>query len=242
MTLPDEGAGKLLKALRQDPSYWKIPVLATIPRGEKMEELPLALETDDFLCKCHPIFDLRKRVEHLMEMKFVREQVNILQDEACRDYLTGLLNRRGLQAALASLRKEEQPLAFFLFDLDNLKIVNDTFGHDMGDRMIQSFADLLRRQTRNEDIQCRYGGDEFVVILKQMKDGKAAKKKGIEICQKFKEYFAFEHIPAACTCGIVMCESDDKPTIDLIEKADQALYFAKRENKGNCSIWGIDIE
>lgn len=242
MTLPDEGAGKLLKALRQNPSYWKIPVLATIPRGEKMEELSLALETDDFLCKCHPIFDLRKRVEHLMEMKFVREQVNILQDEACRDYLTGLLNRRGLQAALASLRKEEHPLAFFLFDLDNLKIVNDTFGHDMGDRMIQSFADLLRRQTRNEDIQCRYGGDEFVVILKQMKDSKAAKKKGTEICQLFKEHFAFEHIPAACTCGIVMCESDDKPTIDLIEKADQALYFAKRENKGNCSIWGIDIE
>lgn len=168
MTLPDNGASAVLKVMRQEPAYWQIPVLATIPNGERMEELPLAMETDDFLCKCHPMFDLHRRVERLMETVTSHEREMALKDEANRDYLTNLLNRRGLNAALDSIRKEEQPLAVYLFDLDNLKEVNDTFGHEMGDHMIQAFADILRRNTRIGDVLCRYGGDEFVVILKRL--------------------------------------------------------------------------
>ena len=158
MSLPENGADVFLKTLRQDPALWHILVLGTIPRGEVLEEFPLALETDDFLCKCHPMFDLRRRIEHLVDVLVFREREAVLKDEASRDYLTGLLNRRGLQAAIDSLRKEDLPVAVCLFDLDNLKKINDTYGHDMGDHLIQSFADLIRRQTRAEDIQCRYGG------------------------------------------------------------------------------------
>ena len=152
MTLPENGAAKLLKVLHQDPAFWRIPVLATIPNGEMMGELPLALETDDFLCKCHPLFDLRRRIERLMDSVVLRARESVLLDEANRDYLTGLLNRRGLKAAMAALRKEDLPLALYLFDLDDLKQVNDTCGHDMGDKMIRAFADLLRREVRSEDI------------------------------------------------------------------------------------------
>ena len=174
MSLPENGADVFLKTLRQDPALWHILVLGTIPRGEVLEEFPLALETDDFLCKCHPMFDLRRRIEHLVDVLVFREREAVLKDEASRDYLTGLLNRRGLQAAIDSLRKEDLPVAVCLFDLDNLKKINDTYGHDMGDYLIQSFADLIRRQTRAEDIQCRYGGDEFLVFLKRVKDRQAA--------------------------------------------------------------------
>ena len=101
--------------MRQDPTFWQIPVLAAIPNGESVEELPLALETDDFLCKCHPLQDLRRRIERLMEIVASRQRESVLQDEANRDYLTGLLNRRGLQTAMASIRQEELPVAVCLF-------------------------------------------------------------------------------------------------------------------------------
>ena len=236
MTLPEEGAASLLKAMRQDPAFWQIPVLATVPNGESMEELPLAMETDDFLCKCHPLFDLRRRIERLMDAVDARKRENMLRDEANRDHLTGLLNRRGLQAAVESLRKEEVPLAVFLFDLDDLKIVNDTYGHEAGDRMIRSFADLLNRNTRQGDILCRYGGDEFIVILKHMDDAEVAMKKGADICWAFRGCLAEEPFQTTCSAGVVLCGADEEFSADMIERADRALYRGKRENKGGCCL------
>lgn len=237
MTLPQNGAVSLMKTLRQDPAFWKIPILATIPSGESRKDLSLALEANDFLCKCHPMFDLHRRIEHLVEMADARAREAALRHEASRDPLTGLLNRRGLKTAIASLRTEETPLAVCLFDLDDFKLVNDTYGHEAGDRMIQTFADLLRRQTRAEDVQCRYGGDEFLVILKRLKEKSIAIKKGADICRMFREHFAAEQLPAACSGGVALCGADEKPSAALIERADQALYRAKRENKGSCCLW-----
>ncbi len=237
MTLPENGAAAILTTLRQEPVYWKLPVLATIPSGEKMEELPQAMETDDFLCKCHPMFDLRRRVQRLVEIATAQERERALKDEANRDPLTGLLNRRGLQAAMASLRAEEMPLAVCLFDLDDLKKVNDRRGHETGDRMIRAFADLLRRHTREQDIQCRYGGDEFMVVLKRLNDAEIALKKGTDICRAFQSYLTAEQLPASCSGGVALCGANEKPSAALIERADQALYRAKRENKGGCCLW-----
>ena len=228
MTLPEDGAGSILNVLRQNAAFWNIPVLATVPGGEMIEQLPLALETDDFLCKCHPQVDLRRRVERLIGIAAFHEREITLQDQAGRDYLTGLLNRRGLQIAIDSLRKEDLPLAVCLFDLDDLKSVNDTRGHDEGDRMIQSFADLLRRKTRARDILCRYGGDEFLVLLKHLNDESAAIKRGMDICETFY---------ASCSGGVALCTEDWKHFAKLIQHADQALYQAKREHKGSCCLW-----
>ncbi|MDO5390123.1 MAG: EAL domain-containing protein [Eubacteriales bacterium] len=240
MTIPENGADSLLKILRQNPRFWHIPVLATVQGGEIMEKTSLAWETDDFLCKCHPQRDLYKRVSRLIRIAASHERESTLRDEASRDYLTGLLNRRGLQIAMESLRKEDLPLAVCLFDLDDLKKVNDNFGHDVGDRILRQFADLLRRKTRSEDILCRYGGDEFVVILRRFGDKAAVLKKGEELCRAFREYFEEENFCAACSGGIALCGVDEKTSVKLIECADQALYCAKRENKGHCCLWNGD--
>ena len=242
MTLPENGAEALLKLLRQEPAFWKLPVLATIPGGETAERLPLIMETDDFLCKCHPLFDLRWRIQRLIYVASFHRRESALEDEANRDPLTGVLNRRGLQAAIASLRKEDMPLAVCLFDLDDLKMVNDTYGHDMGDRMLSAFAELLLRQTGGEDIQCRFGGDEFMVILKHLSDVETVMKKGTAICRAFHDRFAQEQLPASCSGGIALCGEDEKPSAELIKRADQALYRAKRENKGGCCLWSDGIE
>ena len=237
MTLPGSGSDRLMKALRQDMALWRIPVLASIPSGESLKAMPGAMEADDFLCKCHPVFDLHRRVDHMMEMVRSRQREQALQDEASRDYLTGLLNRRGLQSAMDGLRKEDLPLAVYLFDLDNLKQANDTCGHDVGDQMIQCFASLLRRQTRTGDILCRYGGDEFVVILKHLGQGEDAVKKGNKICEAFRKSLGISSMEPASSVGVVLCGPDERPSMSLIEKADRAMYRAKRENKGSCCLW-----
>ena len=237
MTLPGGGSDRLMKALRQNMALWRIPVLASIPSGESLKAMPGAMEADDFLCKCHPVFDLHRRVDHMMEMVRSRQREQALQDEASRDYLTGLLNRRGLQSAMDGLRKEDLPLAVYLFDLDNLKQANDTCGHDVGDQMIQCFASLLRRQTRTGDILCRYGGDEFVVILKHLGQGEDAVKKGNKICEAFRKSLGISSMEPTSSVGVVLCGSDERPSMSLIEKADRAMYRAKRDNKGSCCLW-----
>ncbi len=237
MTLPGGGSDRLMKALRQDMALWRIPVLASVPSGESVKALPAAMEADDFLCKCHPVFDLHRRIDQMMELVRARRRERELQDEASRDFLTGLLNRRGLQTAMDALRREDLPLAVYLFDLDNLKQTNDTCGHDMGDQMIQCFAAMLRRQTRTGDILCRYGGDEFVVILKHLGQSEAAIKKANEICGAFRKSLGLDSLAPASSVGIVLCGVDERPSMRLIERADQAMYRAKRENKGSCCLW-----
>ena len=187
MSLPEHGALEVLKVMRQNPSYWKIPVLSTIPQCNVRDDLPLTADTDDFLCKCHPISDLRRRVDNLVQMASLRRHEDALQDEASRDYLTGLLNRRGLATAQEHLHREDLPLAVFMFDLDDLKMANDTAGHEAGDRMIRAFAELLRRKTRAGDILCRYGGDEFVAMLRLMGKEEDAIRRAENICREFRD-------------------------------------------------------
>lgn len=238
MTLPDNGAASLIKFLRQGPNFRQVPVLASLPGGDRAGEFPLAMETDDFLCKCHPVFDMSKRIQRLMEKAASGKREYTLKYEATRDYMTELLNRRGLQAALDSIRREDKPLAVYLFDLDNLKLVNDTCGHSEGDRMIQTFADILRHMTRNGDILCRYGGDEFLAILKQIDKEESAVGKGEEICAAFNDCFKAEGVSTSCTSGVAMCGVyEETPYTEIIDRADQALYLSKQQNKGSCLPW-----
>ena len=138
---------------------------------------------------------------------------------------------------MTALRKEDFPLAVYLFDLDNLKTVNDTGGHQTGDRMICSFADLLRRSTRSGDILCRYGGDEFLVVLKRLREEDTAIRKGEDVCAAFHDCFADETCEASCSAGVALCGTNETLSAALIDRADQALYCAKEKHKGGCCLW-----
>lgn len=142
LTLPDEGGFEILKSLRRDQTAWRIPVLVTAPPDEGLEDRAFELDADDYICKPHTGRSLQRRLSRLLGMTAFMERERQLQNEACQDYLTGLLNRRGLQASINSLRQKDFPLALYLFDLDDLKQVNDKFGHEIGDRMLRSFGDL----------------------------------------------------------------------------------------------------
>ena len=242
MTLPTNGADAIFKSVRQQPGSWHIPIVATIPNGNVADKYPLLHEADDFLCKAHPVSDVHKRIDARLDMLAFDERERILREAASRDFMTGLYNRRGLQAALASLHKEDMPLAICLFDLDNLKAVNDTHGHEAGDRFIEAFADILRHNTRLDDIQCRYGGDEFIVVLKRLDSEQFARKKAEEIIQEFNNVHIAEDVRPSASVGIVMCGAEKRPNARFIERADKAMYKAKALQKGSCYIWHGDLD
>ena len=242
LSLPHAGAERFLHAMRQDSLLWHVPVIATLPAGDVNDEMVQYLDTDDFLCKRHPLCDLRRRVSRLLSVEAYRKREQMLRDEACRDYLTGVFNRRGLYTAMDALRQEDLPLALYLFDVDDLKRVNDSSGHDVGDEVLRAFGEMMRKHSRSEDILCRYGGDEFIMILRHISSIDTIMRKDETICQKFREYVLKDGTHAACSAGVVFCGPEEKPSVKLIERADRALYRAKRENKGFCCLWNKETD
>lgn len=234
-SIANNGATTFLNKMRQSQKFRKIPIIATTSCLHR--DAHDVLDTDTVLCKFYPLDELYKQIERLTNIASFDERENSLRREAKRDHLTGLLNRRGLQAEMVSLSRDEYPLAVCLFDMDDFKKANDTFGHNIGDRLLSAFAEILRQKTRKTDIRCRYGGDEFLVVFKNVHNEDNAIKKAMEICNLYHRLLQTENLPAACSCGIAMCTTDDVPGAILIERADEALYRAKRENKGGYCLW-----
>ena len=234
MMLPD--GLDILGVLNAFKSMRNFSVLAVGPYEGGLEKAALQAGADDYTGKSDDIYCLQKRIDRLLGMLNFHEKESQLQNEVFRDYLTGLMNRRGLHAACHALRQEDFPLAVYFFDLDNMKQINDRFGHEIGDGVLKQFGDVLRRQTRNSDILARYGGDEFVAILKNVSSEQFVLKKGEDICDSFRS-IQIEDISAACSAGVILCEDKDKVPTKLLKQADQALYRAKSENKGGCCLW-----
>ena len=111
MTLPQQGAFDVLAAIQASPALWHVPVLVTLPQDEALERQALRAGADDFIKKPHTQVGLRKRLELLTGLSTRKARERTPQNHICRDYLTGLLNRRGLHTALDSLWQEDLPLA-----------------------------------------------------------------------------------------------------------------------------------
>ena len=236
MTLDGPDNFSVLEVLLREKSVWNIPVIATGPGDTQLEERVLDAGVDDFARKPHTQKSLWNRALRAMGITASRERERTLQNEAYRDFLTGLLNRRGLEASVEALHKEDCPLAVYLFDLDNLKYINDSFGHGEGDRMLMKFGEIIRSHTRGTDILSRFGGDEFVIVMKQMRSEEMALKKGEEICRAVRESGWREGLVPACSAGIVIGNEEDGLN-EMVKRADEALYSAKTANKGGCCLW-----
>ena len=131
----------------------------------------------------------------------------------------------------------DYPMAVYMFDLDDLKPVNDDFGHETGDYMISFFGNELRTNTRPGDMLCRYGGDEFVAILKGVKSEEIALKIGNELCNLMKKCKLPGDFNATCSCGVALAKDSSIALKTIIKQADEAMYEAKVKNRGKCCLY-----
>jgi diguanylate cyclase (GGDEF)-like protein len=166
-----------------------------------------------------------------------------LRAQALEDPLTGLYNRRHLldagAAMLSLMRRRGEPVAVVLVDLDHFKQVNDRHGHDAGDRVLRGFAELARREMRAEDLVCRYGGEEFVLLL----PGARATQAAARIEQLLRQFRAmrFEGAEGALFAGSfsagVAEPADGADTLPaLLSRADAALYAAKDAGRARVQV------
>jgi diguanylate cyclase (GGDEF)-like protein/PAS domain S-box-containing protein len=171
-----------------------------------------------------------------------------LQEQAVRDALTGLYNRRYLDETLdrelARTMREHQPLTFVMLDIDHFKSINDSFGHNEGDAVLQKLATLLLSYTRVSDIVCRYGGEEFLVVLPDV-----TAEIAFQIAERWRTSFMglampLEHMQGKATisCGISEFPVHGNTKEALISTADKALYHAKQTGRNRVVIWQTEIK
>lgn len=175
---------------------------------------------------------------------FTDQQLMAKQQEqlfalAHTDELTGLCNRRHFmelsEAEQKRARRYHHPVSYMMLDIDHFKAINDTYGHDCGDSALVSFAEILRKTCRNEDILSRYGGEEFLVMLPE-----TSRKKAMRLAERLRNTVE-ESTTTVGSTSIKLTVSIGVATIDLTDKelfpyavikqADEALYRAKRSGR-----------
>jgi len=160
-----------------------------------------------------------------------------LQEMAATDPLTGLRNRRGLEHALDQLLADacaERPLAVLVMDLDGFKAVNDTHGHDVGDRLLQAVAARLRQHLRSGDVVARLGGDEFVALVPDLPSAEVASQLAVKLLVAFDEPFDLGGLSCrvGLTVGYALAPEDGREAPVLLRAADGAMYAGKQAGKG----------
>ncbi|MFA5005156.1 MAG: diguanylate cyclase [Candidatus Omnitrophota bacterium] len=150
-------------------------------------------------------------------------------DLAVRDGLTGLFNRRYFNELINietnRIKRTPAALSLLMLDIDNFKNYNDTQGHLAGDDLLKNVAKVLKNSARAVDIVCRYGGEEFVIMLPQ------TDKKGAQIIAERLRVQVGLYLPVTVSIGIASFPDDDQDVIGLVGKADDALYQAKKTGK-----------
>lgn len=157
-----------------------------------------------------------------------------LRTQSIRDPLTGLFNRRYLEVSLERelqrSARRSQTLAVLMLDIDHFKRFNDSHGHEAGDALLAQFAEVLKRAARSEDIACRYGGEEFTVILLEA-DAATAQRRAETIRQATADMsvtYRQQQLPhVTVSIGVAVYPRDAQTPADLLRRADTALYLAK---------------
>ncbi len=234
--MPECSGGELSELIRQQEGYVGTPIVFLSAETNPEAQIDaMSYGADEFLTK--PV-----RIRHLVAVVKIRVQrFRQVKSLIVRDSLTGLYNHTHTKELLERetnlSNRNGKPLQFAMIDIDHFKLVNDNYGHPVGDSVIKILARLLKQSLRSTDIIGRYGGEEFAVILPDTNE-KEAEIILNKIRQDFSEIvLTSEHGDVRCTfsAGIAGYPAL-KSSADITQSADEALYFSKRNGRNQVSL------
>jgi len=201
-------------------------IVNTFSDGDKDENLTIAYYVD--------VTDIKQKDESIVNFKMEENKIIYLKDKEkllYRDKLTGLYNKSFFEEELLRLdTKRQLPISIIMGDINGLKLINDAFGHTMGDNTLKKAAEIMTNSFREEDIISRVGGDEFVILLP-----KTSEKTSLEIIDRIKkmcENNPLEFIKISISFGVATKLSEEEDLEKIYKKAENKMYFNKlKESK-----------
>lgn len=164
----------------------------------------------------------------------------ILRTQSIRDQLTGLYNRRHMEDALAReihrAKRHQNPMGVIMLDVDHFKKFNDNFGHEEGDTLLRELGSLMQKNVRQEDIACRYGGEEFLVILPEAPLEVVAER-AENLRHQVEQNLNLKQQSVTISVGVAIYPEHGLTGEGLVAAADQGLYQAKRQGRNRVVIW-----
>ncbi len=241
----------LLRRFRQDPETATIPVMVILGRPPGEADMLKLIESgvmDHIVKPLSPTLVVAKVKAVSERSRMQRELKNKLRfalEYSAHDALTGLFNRRYFERRLreesAHAKRHKRPFSIILIDLDHFKLVNDTYGHEDGDRVLCHLAELLGSALREDDLACRFGGEEFVILLRATA-GPAARV----VANRLRNEVATSPISLGpkdeqrhFTLSGGVASADERNSYDvenIVDRADKALYRAKRGGRNRIEM------
>ncbi len=235
---------RLIAHVRSKEATRRVPVLALVdPMDRARLVKALDLGANDILSRPVDAEELKARVRTQVRRKryadFLREKLDMSLEMAVTDSLTGLHNRRYMSSQLQALveRSNEggEPVAVLLIDLDHFKAVNDGFGHDVGDQVLREFAVRLATNVRAVDLPCRYGGEEFVVVMPG-----TGLEDALKIAERirrnvgdapFRVMDGGDLLNVTVSVGVAGSHGNHDSPEALLKRADEGVYEAKAQGR-----------
>jgi two-component system cell cycle response regulator len=235
---------RLCSQIRSLDRTRNLPILAiTDPNNDARMVRGLEIGVNDFLLrpidKNELLARARIQVRKRRYTERLRDNVQMSIEMAITDALTGLFNRRYMESHLGTLLEQAasrgKPLSTLVLDIDYFKSINDTHGHEAGDDVLRDFALRIKRSIRGIDLACRYGGEEFVIVMPETDMAVAAM-----VAERLRRRIAAEpfaiaqgsrHITVTISIGIAGLRGHEDNAASLLKRADQALYRAKRDGR-----------
>jgi two-component system, cell cycle response regulator len=243
LVLPETDGFELCSIIRSEERFLNIPILfftSSMSMDNKL--LGLQLGASDFLSKdCDP----RELVIRIKNLLYSKKRFDEVVKLSVVDSLTHVYNRRYFQHRLRDEfergRRYDRDFCCLIIDVDKFKEVNDTLGHPIGDKVLKSIADILRTNIRAADILCRYGGDEFGLLLPEtnFQGAYVTAERVRSKVEKTNLATAEQPVFISLSCGISSLVEGGAVGIDeLVTQADVALYKAKKAGRNQISFYG----
>ncbi len=243
MALTDFDPLRVCSQIRTVEHTRTLPIILVSDEADKPRVVrALDLGVNDFITRPIERNELAARVRtqirrHRYALE-LRQSVSNTMAMAVTDDMTGLYNRRyfdrHLGVMLGKAQSQDRDMALMILDIDHFKSVNDNYGHDIGDAVLKEFAARLKRNIRGVDLACRFGGEEFVVLMPDTDYRQAetiAERVRQSISERHFDIGAERQLAVTVSAGVTLNEAQSDTPESLIKRADVALYRAKREGR-----------